>query len=400
MTSTPSKTWPPGQAARRIAVYSSEFLPTSQTFVYNQIKAMRALQADVICRRRLNADRFPEDSSAIAALSPRLASALQRVGRVGRPGKLLAATAWHAHVYFAIARRRPALILAHFGPGAMQCRRAAALNRIPLVPIFHGFDATEMLESRAFAEVYPGLLDSSAVVIAVSNFVRNRLIAAGVTPNRIQTLYIGIPIPALRPPHAYSGVFLQVGRLVEKKGHEMTLRAFARARATAPELKLRVVGDGPLREHLQTLAKALAIEHCVQFLGDLPPSAVQAELERADVFLHPSVTAKNGDAEGLGLSIVEAMAQELPVISTLHGGIPEVVTSSTGILVEEHDIERMTVAISELAGSEERRRALGIAGRIRAISHFDIERNTAELEFLLLSLIGNGAVAHEAGNHA
>ena len=389
------------ERAASIAVYSSDFLQTSQTFVYNQIKAMSARQVDVICRRRMNGDRFPYAESSIAALPPRLAAALQRIAEVGRVGKVLETVACHAHVYLSLKRRKPALILAHFGWGAMECRLAAKFSGIPLVPIFHGFDATEMLKSRTFEEVYPGLLAACPIVIAVSQFVRRSLVAAGVPAERVKTLYIGIPIPALGLPHAYSGNLLQVGRLVEKKGHEMSLRALARARANAAELTLRIVGDGPLRSRLEKLTDDLALRPHVHFLGDLPQAAVQTELANADVFLHPSVTADTGDAEGLGLSIVEAMAQQLPVISTLHGGIPEVVTSSTGILVAEHDTEAMAAGISLLARSEEQRRALGVAGRERAVSHFDIDRNTAELEFLLLSLASNpGQVSREIHDHA
>ena len=136
--------------------------------------------------------------------------------------------------------------------------------------------------------------------------------------------------------------FVAVGRMVEKKAPHLTITAFARVVAECPEARLRVIGDGQLLGVCRDLAAALGIEHAVTFLGAQPHEIVEREMRQARALVQHSVTASNGDSEGTPVAVLEAGAIGLPVVSTRHAGIPDVVADGvTGFLVDERDTEEM-----------------------------------------------------------
>lgn len=137
-------------------------------------------------------------------------------------------------------------------------------------------------------------------------------------------------------------VFVQVASLSEKKGHEFTFRAFKKfIEATGLSLsKLLIIGNGYKESFLKDLVVELDIKNNVHFLGTQKPTTVSEIFKGADVFLHHSITDKYGDMEGIPVAIMEAMSMELPVVSTNHSGIPELVENNVnGFLVEEKDVD-------------------------------------------------------------
>src|SRR6185437_11794512 len=136
-------------------------------------------------------------------------------------------------------------------------------------------------------------------------------------------------------------LILFVARLVEKKGCEFLIRAAVHLRECGRNARLVIIGEGPLRGKLEALATTLKVR--ADFLGVQGPDVVREWMQRAWVLCNPSVTAANGDTEGLGMVFAEAQATGLPVVSTLHGGIPEVVRDSeTGLLARERSVEDLT----------------------------------------------------------
>jgi colanic acid/amylovoran biosynthesis glycosyltransferase len=216
---------------------------------------------------------------------------------------------------------------------------------IPLVVTFHGGDATKdkHFESRRliptiFQRRRKALAEEAETIFCVSQFVRDRLIARGFPPAKLQTHYLGIDIPAevALPPLGTSTTVLFVGRLVEKKGVDVLMDAMAQARATDPPLTLTMIGDGPLRAELKR--RAAAVDVPVDFRGWLKPEEVHAAIRRALLLAVPSRTAGDGDAEGLPTVIMEAMALGIPVVASNHAGIPEIISHGvTGLLVPEND---------------------------------------------------------------
>jgi glycosyltransferase involved in cell wall biosynthesis len=183
---------------------------------------------------------------------------------------------------------------------------------------------------------------------------------------------------------------LFVGRLAEKKGCEYALRAVKLAQRSRPATKLVVIGDGELRERLQRLNSDLSVG--AQFLGEQTSDTVRAWLRRASIFCAPSVTARSGDTEGLPTVLCEAQASGTPVVSTFHGGIPEIVRhKETGLLSPERNPESLANDILQLLSCDELRHKFGTNSRSFVMRNFDLRTQTRELERLYSSVIFQAA---------
>src|SRR5204862_6999785 len=140
--------------------------------------------------------------------------------------------------------------------------------------------------------------------------------------------------------------FLQAGRLIEKKGLPVTLRAFSSLLKQHPNATLTLAGEGPLLPELQNLARELNIEERVSFSGFVSQDELREIYYRSHIFLHPSQTGRDGNQEGIPNAILEAMATGLPVFATEHGGIPEAIENGvSGLLVPERDDEALARAL-------------------------------------------------------
>jgi glycosyltransferase involved in cell wall biosynthesis len=257
------------------------------------------------------------------------------------------------HAYETAFRRTQAdVVLVEYGTHGIRvvnaCRRAA----VPLVVHFHGADASKHKILNRHAADYRRMFAQSAAVIAVSRAMERQLVSLGCPSAKLIYIPCGVDCdtflgatPLTAPPQ-----FVTVGRMVEKKGPQQTLMAFARVLKQFPDARLRMIGDGELLGPCRDLAASLAIDHAVVFLGSQPHEVVRQEMQQARAFVQHSITAADGDSEGTPVSILEAGAAGLPVASTRHAGIPDVVVEGkTGLLVEEGQIDEMAQHILALA---------------------------------------------------
>jgi glycosyltransferase involved in cell wall biosynthesis len=195
-------------------------------------------------------------------------------------------------------------------------------------------------------------------------------------------------------PATAPATFLSVGRFTAKKAPDLTLRAFARVRQKVPGAQLRMVGFGPLLEPCRKLAGELGLDGAVTFLGACPPPVIQGEMRRARCFVQHSIVAPDGDSEGTPVSILEAGASGLPVVSTRHAGIPDVVLDGvTGLLVEEGDVEGMACALVRLALDPDLAARLGQAARQRIAEHFSLPDRIGRLWAILDSCIAGAPLS-------
>lgn len=288
--------------------------------------------------------------------------------------------------------QRPLLIHAHFGVEGVYALPLARSLRVPLITTFHGFDATtstsSLLRSGSpswinYAQFRRQLAQEGDLFLCVSEYIRQRVIELGFPKERTHVHYIGIDTQAILPRHPNEErlFVLHVARLVEKKGTEYLVRAFAQVAAQISQVELVIVGEGPLRAHLETLAKSLRIEERIRFLGAKPHAEVLSLIRKAAILVLPSVTARSGDAEGLGMVLLEASAQGVPIIGTKHGGIPEVIEEAkTGYLVPERDVGLLAERLHKLLIDNELRQRMGREARILVESKFDILKQTKYLE--------------------
>ena len=291
-----------------------------------------------------------------------------------------------------LEENRPTLIHAHFGVEAVYALPLARKLGVPLVTTFHGFDATlsarSLLTSRSPSWInYALLRDQLArrgdVFLCVSDFIRQRVLQLGFPEERTHLHYIGIDVDSIVPlkKNGEELEVLHVARLVEKKGTEYLIRAFSMIASSCPDAVLVIVGDGPLRNSLESLSETLGIKKKVHFRGAKSHEYVMSAMRRAAMLVLPSVTANSGDAEGLGMVILEAAALGKPIIGTQHGGIPEaIIDAQTGFLVKERDIYTLADRIKFLLSNEHERNAMGEKARFFCKERFNIHLQTNKLE--------------------
>lgn len=270
--------------------------------------------------------------------------------------------------------------LAHYGRwGRFACAlRELGLIDGPIATVFHGRDMSSYLKKRPGA--YRILFQRGDLFLPISELWRDKLLSLGAPLGRTLVHRMGVDVARFtetpRQLAANEPVrFIGVGRMVEKKGFDDALAAFAAMRANGgPSATFTLIGDGELRGQFEAQAAQLGLGEYVRFTGLLPHARVAEELSRAHVFVLPSRTAKNGDMEGIPVALMEAMAQGLPVLATRHSGTPELVEHEiSGLLCGEGDRAALAANMAAIARAPERWAAMGAAGAARVRAEFDLK---------------------------
>ena len=295
---------------------------------------------------------------------------------------------------------QPHLVHAHGGPATMMATHLSRALGIPLIATFHGSEVTEgnALEFsphyavRMYALRREFVAREARLCLAVSQFLRERMLQQGFPESKTIVHYIGVDVRFFCPDPKVERepVVLFTGQLSEVKGCGHLIAAMARVQVEFPEAELVVIGDGPLRDSLETTAR----NHLgrFRFLGTLPPERVRDWMNRSQVFCVPSIKTPSGATEAFGIVFAEAQAMQLPVVSCASGGIVEAVThGKTGILVKEGDHYSLAESILFLLRNEPVRRSMGDAGRQRVCTEFNLERQTRKLEILYGQVLGEAA---------
>ena len=263
-------------------------------------------------------------------------------------------------------------------------------SKCPLVASFHGYDITVKDDHQSSLYLWrrEKLKAQGRRFLCVSNFIRNQALAKGFPVEKIVVHYVGIDMETFCPDPQIvrSPVILFVGRLVPVKGCEYLIRAMAEIQAFAPQAKLVVIGDGPLRSKLELQASKSVRNF--EFLGLQSPDAVRKWMNRATVFCTPSVLAESGQREAFGMVFAEAQAMGLPVVSFASGGIPEAVSDGqTGFLVPERDWQALAARILLFLRDGNLWAQFSRAGESRVRSQFDIRKQAQALEVIYEQVI-------------
>jgi len=365
-----------------ILIYRSSLLPLSETFILSQPEAFERFIPHFVGCTRVDGLPLPEGRSHV----------IDETGILGSTRKAL-------YRFFGLApglarelrRIKPVLVHAHFGldgvPGLWLARRLD----VPLVVTFHGFDVTMKEEyARKYSYEYRRYLRwkrriqrEGSLFIAVSEFVRERLIRQGFPSEKILVHYVGVDTNLFKPDLTISRTptVLFVGRLVENKGCDFLIRAMTLVQRDIPDASLVVIGNGPLRTQLEQMASTQIRNY--QFLGARNQSEVRLWMNRAKVFSVPSFTTSRGTSEGFGLVFAEAQAMGLPVVSFATGGIPEAVAHDvTGLLTGERDVKGLADNIHRMLNDELLWAQFSLAAQKRARELFSLREQTAKLEYI------------------
>jgi glycosyltransferase involved in cell wall biosynthesis len=286
----------------------------------------------------------------------------------------------------AFRQLRAEVVLAEYGDtgvGVMEaCRRAS----LPLVVHFHGRDASRTSVLEQHRATYPRLFDQARGVIAVSRDMTRTLTNLGCPASKLHLIPCGVDPDRFRgaSPDTAPPVFIAVGRLIEKKGPLATIAAFREVLSQVPSARLRIIGDGMLRQACETLIRQLRMDHAVSLLGIQPTDVVASEMRGARAFVQHSIRTASGDTEGSPVSVMEASASGLPVVATRHAGIPDlVIDGETGLLVEEGDVRSMARAMIALASQPDLAARLGAAGRRHIAANYSSTHQLAKLDSVL-----------------
>lgn len=267
----------------------------------------------------------------------------------------------------------------HFGWNGL---KGVALKEVgaiqgKLVTTFHGVDVNA-IPRQSGKDYYFRLFQKGDLYTANTDFTKKQTINLGCPENKIYKLPVGLEISQYnfyeRKLTAGEKVkIITVGRLVEKKGIEYGIKAIAKVVEKNPEVVYTIVGDGVLRNSLENLILELGIAENIKLVGWMTQEQVRHLYAVSHIFMLPSVTAANEDREGQALVLQEAQAMGLPVLSTLHNGIPEgLLDGKSGFLVPEKDVEALAEKLNYLIDRPEEWPQMGKAGRQYVENRYNI----------------------------
>jgi len=299
---------------------------------------------------------------------------------------------------------QPHLLQAHGGPATLMATHLSRALGIPLIATFHGSEVTEdkAQESsphyavRRYARHREFVAREARLCLAVSQFLRERLLHRGFPEKKTIVHYIGVDTGFFRPDPEVrrEPIVLFTGRLSEEKGCEHLIAAMARVQTQMPEVELVVIGDGPLRAAVESTARVRLRKF--RFLGTQPPERVRDWMNCAQAFCVPSVQTPSGVTEAFGIVFAEAQAMQLPVVSCASGGIAEAVADGkTGFLVREGDEQALAASLLFLLKDEAARRRIGEAGRERVCAEFNLEVQTRKLENIYIQILDGTSSSRE-----
>ena len=288
------------------------------------------------------------------------------------------------------------LLHIYFGQIAVHLLPLIRSWKNPSIVSFHGADVTVDMNKPAYREATRQMLHAVKLVMVRSESLRRAVIRLGCDEGKIEIQRTGIPLEEFpfrdrNFPSRNSGSewrLVQAGRLIEKKGLPVTLRAFAVFLRQYPNAKLTIAGEGPLLGQLQDLSRKLNVDGRVAFTGFILQEQLRELYYTSHIFLHPSQRGHDGNQEGIPNSMLEAMASGLPVFATEHGGIPEAIENGvSGVLVPEGDHEKLALALFDAA------RDAGFLARIArngaeiVRKNFDLRAQAQRLEEIYLRMI-------------
>ena len=284
------------------------------------------------------------------------------------------------------------VVFCHFGPTGS---KAVLLKRFGLkarlVTVFHGYDLSRYLLKHGKG-VYDKLFKYGDMFLPISEFWKKKLIDIGCDQKKITVHHMGIDVNkfpfrerGLSPDETVK--FLTVGRLTEKKGQEYAIKALSKIDENGTSFQYTIAGQGPQQEHLKALVSHLGLQDKVNFTGAVSRDRAIELYAQSHIFILTSITAEDGDQEGIPVVLMEAQACGLPVISTFHTGIPEVVKDGkSGFLVPEKNIDQLAEKLDSLISSASQWAELGSAGKDIVHKDFNNEKLSEKLVKLLTDL--------------
>jgi colanic acid/amylovoran biosynthesis glycosyltransferase len=287
----------------------------------------------------------------------------------------------------------------HFGTDASIYWRVMRSSGLPSVVSFYGYDCSSFpLRFMGLGKyvLKQHVFKYATRVLAMSPEMKSDLLALGCPADKIMVHYHGIDtmkyyMPSRTPKPTNKVTLLTAGRLDEKKGHLFLLKVLEQITSEKlVDVEWIIAGNGKQYKHLSAEITRTNLREKVRFAGaySYNSDTLKNLFGQADIYIQPSVTARDGDKEGIPGTLVEAMAAGLPVISTKHAGIPSVIQDGfSGVLVEEWDVTAMKRAIMKLWNDPALRSKMGLEAQKYALENLDLKIKETELEYIYSGLL-------------
>jgi glycosyltransferase involved in cell wall biosynthesis len=386
------------------------FLKPEMQSIYRQVAGLKRVRTTVYTQVRENSDMFPFEPVIVMRKLTRprprgnfvLRFIFKHVLDAWPPPFPITREPAPYHPYDLVElleHDRPDLVHVYYGHKAVHFHEMLRAWGGPFVVSFHGVDVSKFLDEAGYAESLKRVFADAKLVMGRSQSLLDRLVELGCPPAKLRMNRTPIPLEHLTPhvrsvPANGSWRLIQACRLIKKKGILTTLKAIAIVKKTHPGVRYVLCGEGPLKAKIEDSVAQKGLSENVELLGWLNQEQLLEQYQKAHMFLHPSEKTKEEDQEGIPNSMLEAMATGLPVVATLHGGIPEAVTSgSDGLLVHEKSPEELANAMLTLMNDpgELGRMSRNAAASVRA--SFGSEAQIAAMEDVYLDAIKLAAKA-------
>ncbi len=367
--------------SKKVLIFTKKVLPRSNTFVANQALNLPNFEPVFI--------GFEKDKTGISLIHKAPYSVQKEYSTHPRLGKLALEvfgylnSDWKA----SLMQQKASLIHAHFGKGGYYCTPIAKQLNLPLITTFHGSDITQKDKYSYKQKHRDVVFKNSNKVLAISNFVKTKLIDRGCPENKIIHHYTGIDTDFFSPngnKTVYPSI-LFTGRLIKQKGCQYLIHAMAIINKKLPEAKLLIAGYGTEEKKLQEQAATLKN---ILFLGQKNIYEVRDLMASSWLMCAPSIVLSRGNEEGLGTVFLEAQAMGTPVVSFDTGGVSEAVLHDrTGLLVPEKDINLLAEALILLLTSQSKRQSFSSQGRDHIKEQFDVVKQGKKLDKIYTNIL-------------
>ena len=415
----------------KLAVFVNQFPILSQTFVLNQVEDLIAQGIDVTVialsdpNRSLSSAKIVINSKLqgriVYLLNEQKSSTLHKFLRRGlklitgfifsRNKKLILSALNFKYGHHAKSLLLPTIvskldkpltfdfIVCHFGTGGVLINELRDIGIIngKIATIFHGFELSVHKTLLQQKENYLRLFKQTELMLPISELWKDKLQSLGCSLDKINVHRMGVDLSHFifnsskgkrknieNIENKSILAIFTVARFAEKKGLEFAIKALA---LLTNEVKFHytIAGFGELLQPLQKLVTELGLDDCISFIGPITSAQVKEHMLSNDVFLQPSIVARNGDMEGVPVAIMEAMAMGTVVVSTFHSGIPELITDNEhGLLAKEKDVADLANKIKMLYKNETLQHKLALQARKRVEEVADIRQLNRKLLSLLI----------------
>lgn len=357
-----------GSYVDKVAVVRLTYLPTSETFIYNELVNLKKHKPVVFTKSVKNLKKFP--------FKP-----IHKFSKYKQLRRMM-------------KKQKVDLIHARFGTLGAKLLGVKRKMGIPLLTSFHGCDVPSNSKSRRkYGNNLERLFKEGDAFTVTSNDMKDILMKYGCPKDKIYVHHSGIDVDRFKfkkreMPKNKKIKILSVGRLVEKKGMDYLISAFNEIQKEYPKVQLRIAGEGSLRRKLKIKVRKLNLKGKIEFLGELSHDQVAKEMKEAHIFVLASTTSKSGNQEGIPNALKEAMASGLPVVSTKHAGIPELVKDGkSGYLVAERNSKELANRLLDLIKDPKKWEEMGKEGRDIVTESFNVKKQIKKLEDIYSKLI-------------